>query len=109
MRRFPVPFDLEFEDKIIGGKLSIRQAIWLGIPILVGFVGMSSPSIYMHSVNGVNRLLWGKLILFLLEVLILAIVSCIFAFTKKKGLTLDKYIFKSIKYKLSRNVIKHYE
>jgi hypothetical protein len=106
MRRFPVPFDLlEFEDKIFGGYLSIRQAIWILSPIVIGFFIFMDASSYMKH----SQILWGSILLRLLLLLVAEIIGVIMSFGRKKNMAIDKYLLKSFRYHYSKNTIKHYE
>ncbi len=103
MRRFTVPFDIEFEDKIIGGKLSLRQVGWFTIPVIHIFWFFSKLS---SNISNISIL---SLIINILICLILVSISCIFSFYKKNTLTYDKYLIKKFKFMIRRKDYKFYE
>lgn len=103
MRRFRVPFDIEFEDKIIGGRISLRQAAWFALPIMHIFSFLSKLGSNKGSITAVSLIL--NLFLFV----VLASVSAVFAFYKKNTLTYDKYIIKKIKFMMRRKDYKFYD
>lgn len=105
MRRFPVPFDLKFEDKIIGGFLSLREAAWIFTPSIIGMLSLLNPSSFIKD----GHIQGGKVVFKIVRILIYTGIGAAMALYKKHNLTLDKYLIKSIKHKFSKNSIKHYE
>lgn len=75
----PMPPDTQEKEKIIGGILTLPQGAWIGLPT-VGFAGISL------SLMGVL----GKLIFVLVPVGFG--LGCLFAFKKKLGYSLFKYM-----------------
>lgn len=106
MRKFVVPFDMDFEDKIIGGKYSLRQAGWLIVPILLGFIFFRSKDVF---INEKGQILWISIFFKIIFLIILALLSLILAFYQKNHINFDKYLIKSLKFKLRKKVFKHYE
>ncbi|GKX32310.1 hypothetical protein SH1V18_47900 [Vallitalea longa] len=89
MRYFTTPFDQETPDKVVGGKLTAKQLVCYSPVIFMVFIITSSSEFV--------------LIKFLIEfaiTVILLILGSIFAFVKKDGDELDKYLIKLIKFKL---------
>lgn len=110
MTNYKIPFDLSYEDKIIGGKLSIRQAIWFAVPVLLLLLSMQKTTIFMIKLpNGEEVLNWGFILTFTFVELILLIIASVFSFIKINGVYLDSYLIGLIKFKLRRKVIKNDE
>lgn len=105
MRRFTVPFDMDFEDKIIGGKYSLRQAGWLMIPIIYGLFSFSNKNSFIR--NG--RFSWTVVIFKIFILAILGFIAAIFAFYKKHETNYDKYILKLLKFTFRKKTFKPYE
>lgn len=94
MQIYNVPFNFRHEEKIFGGYVSLRQAIYL-------ILGASTLSIFL--VPNLNTFV--KLVFFL----IVATIFSLFAFLKIDGTNADKYfiyilrfIFKKKKYILEK-------
>lgn len=110
MTNYKIPFDLSYEDKIIGGKLSIRQALWFLIPVLLLLLSMQKTTIFMTKLpNGEEVLNWGFIFIFAFMELILMIIASVFSFTKVNGVYLDSYLMGLIKFKFRRKIIKNDE
>lgn len=109
MRRFPVPFDLDFEDKIVGGKFSMRQALWIFAPVFFGIFTFTNPARFSVTVDGQSVIIWSKILLRLIEILVFSVIGVIMAFYKKHDISIDKYILKCIKYELDKRSVKFYE
>lgn len=86
MKFYKIPFDIKHEEKVFGGYLSIRQALYLLLIIL-------SAGIFLLPIQT-----WIKITIFL----ILTIIFLSFAFVKVKETKLDRYAVSIIKY-LFRN------
>ena len=106
MRNFRIPYNLNFEDKIIGGKLSIRQAMWYGMPVGLLMLSMQSQSFYMNK-NGTVKV--DNIVLMFFIELILTTIATIFSFVKVNKVTIGQYIFLKIRFMFRKKVIKHYE
>ncbi|AQM58635.1 MAG: PrgI family protein [bacterium] len=110
MTNYKIPFDLSYEDKIIGGKLSIRQALWFAIPVGLILFSMQRTTIFMTKLpNGENVLNFGFIAAFIFVEAILMIIASIFSFTKVNGIYLDSYLMGLIKFKCRRKIIKNDE
>lgn len=109
MRRFTVPFDLNIEDKIIGGYLSLRQFFWLAIPgtdLITSFTVFKG---YLKNENGIIRVSCFGVTFRILLFLFLLAISFIMAFVKIHEIQADKYFFKSIKFKFRKKSFKFNE
>ncbi|MEG0296738.1 MAG: PrgI family protein [Clostridium sp.] len=109
MTNYQIPFDLSFEDKIIGGKLSLRQAIWLIVPIGIFMVGIQNPDNFYTITENSRVLNITAITMFILFELILFTIASCFSFITVNGMSLDNYLYKVIKYNLNKNKVKHYE
>lgn len=95
---------MESEDKIIGGYISIRQFLWLMIPVitLIGSFVLNKNYI-VRTDKGINisviNIAW-RIILFIL----LLVNSIIMAFIKIKGENSDIYLINRIKYSVRSHV-----
>jgi len=86
MRMYPVPLDLMKEDKIFGGKLSLRQFIILVIGIGLGIAVFIEMYKYFNiRIAAIPAVLFGLLGLW-------------GANFDKDGMTLDKYISYSVQF-----------
>jgi len=88
MRIYPMPLELDKEDKIFGGKFSLRQAI-------IFLVGMGlAMAVFIETYRFFNIVFSATI----------AAVIGVFAFFaanfNKDGMTLDKYIIHFISYML---------
>ncbi len=109
MTNYQIPFDLSFEDKIIGGKLSLRQAIWMIVPIGIFMIAIQNPDTFYITTENSRVLNITVITIFILfEMFLFTIASC-FSFISVNGMTLDNYLYKMVKYNLNKNKIKHYE
>ncbi|MCC0648286.1 PrgI family mobile element protein [Clostridioides sp. ZZV15-6598] len=110
MTNFQIPFDLSFEDKIIGGKLSLRQAIWFSVPVGFFMMIIQRPQLFVNYLeNGATTVNFlNILMIFFFEVFMLAISST-FSFVRINGLYLDSYVLLRVKFLFRKKVIKHYE
>ncbi|ARC83107.1 prgI family protein [Clostridium argentinense CDC 2741] len=105
MRRFTVPFDIDFEDKIIGGKYSLRQAGWLILPIFYAFFSFSNKNSFIRNGN----IIWISVIFKIFIIGLLGFVAIIFAFHKKNQINYDKYLLKLFKFTCRKKIFKSYE
>ena len=104
MREFAVPFDIKTEDKIIGGYISLRQAGWLFITIIVavglfainrGYLVKAEIGLHIDFVNLIIRfIIW----------LLVAVFFSMLAFLKIKELNFDEFLFRKIKYKIKKHI-----
>jgi len=101
MRMFGVPFDINEEDKLIGGYVSVRQAGWLAIPIIVLIVEFIADMSYITNMN---------ILVMLIKILILfvtVLIAGFMAFGSMDSMNADAYVFKMIKFKYRKKVIKY--
>ncbi len=103
MRMFGVPFDIDQEDKLIGGMLSLRQSMWIGIPIAALVWALVDTGGYL-SENGINGFV---LVIRIFMVIVVAVVAGFFAFGTMDGTNADKYILRMIKFKRKKKVVKY--
>ncbi|MCR3759359.1 PrgI family protein [Clostridium felsineum] len=112
MRYFKVPFNINEEDKIIGGYISLRQFSWIILSVFLSallflanrsymtvtrVIG-HSPNITMHPINLTIRLVVAFLIV---------IFSALCAFYKVEDTyNFDKYLIKMIKFKMRNKTFK---
>lgn len=82
MRLYKIPFDIKHEEKVFGGYLSIRQALYLLLIIL-------SAGILLIPIQK-----WIRITAFL----ILAVIFLSFAFIKVNETRLDRYVANIIAY-----------
>lgn len=108
MRSFPVPFNIQSEDKIIGGYLSLRQFFWCAFPGLVFVL------LFFINRSYAQKTETGSLKIYFFSILIRAVISIAFAvfggfmaFKQFNEITADKYLLKSIKYKLRNHTVKY--
>lgn len=100
MRNYKIPFDFNFEDKIIGGKLSMRQAMWFAVPVVLFMGAIQFPGMLSS---------WKKIFVFAIIEIILFTIAILFSFINIEQISLDKYILLKIKFKLRKRRIKNYE
>lgn len=109
MTNFKVPFEVKFEDKIIGGLMTVRQAVWFILPLIIIGLLVEDHSLTTKIINGHKCMNWPVIIPLVLLAIILTIISIIFAFNKVEGENLDKYLFKKFKYTYTNTKIKYYK
>lgn len=89
MKVYRVPLQLEKEEKLFGGSITLRQMIYLIVG--VGFGAMIFAGFYrIHLVA--SLLAW----------VIFAVIACVFAFYKVKEVDIDKYLIMLVLFKLRR-------
>lgn len=82
MRLYKIPFDIKHEEKVFGGYLSIRQALYLLLTIL-------SAGILLIPIQK-----WIRITVFLF----FAVIFLSFAFIKVSETRLDRYVVNIITY-----------
>ncbi|NMB10433.1 MAG: PrgI family protein [Tissierellia bacterium] len=111
MRLFTVPFNIDNEDKIIGGYISIRQFFWLFIPIMFILYLFVINTGYLTKINTGNgfkiEVNHFKLVIRIIFSIISVIIGCILAFLKIDEVQSDKYFFNFIKFKSRKHIIKN--
>lgn len=97
MRSFKVPYGKILPDKIIYGRLTPKEAVYLGSIVLVFFFLFMMNVSYLE--NGINI---GSIILRIIVLLIYSPVALIFGFKKVDIYDLDEYLILKIKYKFRK-------
>jgi len=87
MRSFPVPIQLDDEERIIGGKLSLRQILYIITGLAVG--GASFGLVFLPVL--------ARLFLFF----IMNCFGLVFAFVKIHELRADQYLYLYLKWRRS--------
>ncbi len=95
MRSFKVPYGKILPDKIIYGRLTPKEAIYLGSIVLLFFF------LFMMNISYIEKGL-GSIILRVILLLIYSIFALILAFKKKDIYDLDEYLILKIKYKFRK-------
>lgn len=104
MRSFKIPYGKILPDKIVYGRFTIKQAIWLGsIIILLTYLFLFNTS-YVS-----DGLKVGLLIIRLIIAIIYAIFALIMAFKKVDIYDMDEYFILKLKYKIKKNKKIYYE
>jgi len=98
---------MQNEDKIIGGYISIRQLMWLLVPMVVFVKEFLIDRSYI--LNSVNEFQLNEFkVLFKSLYLIAAIVMGVtFAFVNLSGLKADKFFLKLLMFKSRKKIIKY--
>lgn len=113
MRYFQVPFNINEEDKIIGGYLSLRQFAWLLLATLVVILLFTLNISYIHvstDATGNSQLSFDYISLTIRLILGIAIVvlSTLCAFYKVEDTyNFDNYCIKMLKLKFKNNIFKY--
>ncbi|QSX05458.1 PrgI family protein [Sedimentibacter sp. zth1] len=95
MRSFKVPYGKILPDKIIYGRLTPKEAIFLGSIVLVFFF------LFMMDITYIEKGL-GNIILRIILLLIYSTIALVLAFKKKDIYDLDEYLILRIKYKFRK-------
>lgn len=112
MRGFTVPFNIDNEDKIIGGYVSLRQFFWLFIDFLLilylfvlnsHYLSKSSASSGFGLTITVDHF---SLIIRVLLAIFTTTASMLLAFFKIDEVNFDKYILMCLKYHLRKHILK---
>lgn len=108
VRQFPVPFDMQSEDKIIGGYLSLRQLFWVFIVPVITLISLLilNRSYILNTQSDVIKINVISLIIRIIIVVIVWIAGTILAFYKPNNISADKYLLKVILYKLRNHTVK---
>lgn len=108
MRTFGVPFNINKEDKFIGGVLSIRQALWLAIPIFVIIMlFVADRSYIIKNASGGISINALKIVFKLFTSFFVTIITIFLAFASMDGTKADTYTFKLFKFKMRKRTIKY--
>lgn len=105
MRSFVVPFDMQEEDKVIGGYISIRQFLWIAISLLPLIILTVINRGYIITQGEHITILKDSLVLRLVIGIICAVFGLIMAFIKKDGINIDTYLLLKFKYKTREKLI----
>lgn len=100
LRYFQIPYITKYEDKLLGGKLTLRQgAYYLGV-ILIAFWAFGNYQGYMYPRFNVGVFLFRVFL-----VVVSLIIATLFAFIKVREVYyLDKYLLKAIVYSLRKKI-----
>lgn len=93
MRYFKIPYGKKVEDKIIGGKLTHKQGLYIG-SIVVLFLFL-----FILNDNYINEGNIRAVVIKLFILITYSIPICILAFYKKDIYDLDEYFYMKIKFK----------
>lgn len=113
MRYFQVPFNINDEDKIIGGYMSLRQFGWIiaaGTIVALAFLGDRSYMIIHKSSAGPSSITFNYIGLTIRLIISIAtvILSALCAFLKVDDIyNFDSYLIKMIKFKFRNKVFKY--
>lgn len=89
MQVYQVPYNFEHEEKIFGGYVSLRQAIYL-------ILGVTSVGLFFLPIFNVTL----KIIMFLMS----AGICSVFAFLKTDGINADKYFIYIFRFLVKRKI-----
>ena len=109
MRNFGVPFGINKEDKIIGGVVSIRQAMWLAIPLITVIALFIVDRTYITKVAGETVIDPLKIAIKLVITLVIGMITLFLAFGTMDGASADKYTGRLIKYKMRKKKVTYNE
>ncbi len=102
MRSFPIPFDINTEEKIVGGYLTLKQTIHLVLTIImvltILFIPIGGSLTEMIAGNGSNIAIIIKII----TCVIVSIIGILFMYFKPHGMSFSKYLIVKIQY-INRN------
>lgn len=93
MRYFKIPYGKKVEDKIIGGKLTQKQGLYLG-SIVVLFLFL-----FILNDNYIDEGNTRAVVIKLIVLITYSIPICILAFYKKDIYDLDEYLYMKIRFK----------
>ena len=108
-RDFSVPYVVEFEDKIIGGKYTLRQALWVSpalFYVLTSIMGISNQMSATNAPLDIN-----KLTVQIIIAMFLFVIGYVAGFIKhsETNTYYDKYIMKKINFSLRRRKVRYYD
>lgn len=110
MRSFKIPFNIQAEDKVIGGYLSIRQLLWLfvGLGVVLALFVMDRGYL-QYNKQGQMTVSALQVVIRLMIALVFVVLSIYMAFVRMREMNADKYTFKMLRYKCRNNLIKYDE
>ena len=94
MRNFKVPYGKILPDKIIYGRFTPKEAVFLGSIVLVFFLLFLANVSYLK--DGINLI---SILVKIIVLLIYSIISLVLAFKKKDIYDMDEYLILKFKYK----------
>jgi Fe2+ transport system protein B len=106
---FTVPYNIDSEDKIIGGYLSLRQFAWIVLAVFIILLLFILNTGYMSrtTVGGDVSFNFLSFAVRIIIAIPFSIFCMIMAFIRKAGISADKFLFKCVMYKLRNHVIKN--
>lgn len=113
MRYFQVPFNINDEDKIIGGYMSLRQFGWIiaaGTVVALAFLGDRSYMTIHRSHTGSSSITFNYigLTIRLIVSIIVVVFAALCAFLKVDDTyNFDSYLIKMFRFKFRNKVFKY--
>jgi hypothetical protein len=104
---FQIPFELQTEDKIFGGLLSIRQLAWCALPLVVLVQQFFIDRGYLYNEYGEMQIDTGAIFGKILLMMGAACIGIYMSFIKMGGLNADKYTFKMLKYRVRKRKFRY--
>ncbi len=108
MTQYNIPFDMKFEDKILGGKLTLKQFAYYVPALILGGMLITHSSAFAKKAGTIN-IDFGLLIYYIVIEIILLLIATVFAFTKVNGDSLAGYLIKKLRFLLRKRVIRFYK
>lgn len=98
MRSFSVPFDLNTEEKIVGGYFTLKQTIYMVITAIAILSLLLSPLF-----GSLAEIVQGKvggilIVLKIVAVVVIAIIGIFFMYLNPHGMSFAKYLIIRVKY-----------
>ncbi|HOJ09755.1 MAG TPA: PrgI family protein [Clostridiales bacterium] len=102
MRSFPIPFDINTEEKIVGGYLTLKQTIYLVLTVVMVLI-----ILFVPIGGGLAEMIAGKassiaIIIKIIMCVAVSIIGVLFMFLKPHGMSFLKYLTVKIQY-IDRN------
>lgn len=109
MTYFTVPYNIDSEDKIIGGYVSLRQFVWIVLAFFIALMLfiLNTGYISRTTVGGAVCMNFLSFALRLIIVIPFSITCALMAFMSKSGISLDRHVLRCIMYNLRNHVIKN--
>ena len=108
-RDFSVPYVVEFEDKIIGGKYTLRQALWMSPALFYSITAIMGISTRMSDSNTPMDV--SALTVQIIIAMTLFTIGYIAGFIKhsKTNTYYDKYLKKKLAFTLRKRKVRYYD
>jgi len=108
-RDFSVPYVVAFEDKIIGGKYTLRQALWMSPALFYAITAIMGISTKMSESNAPLDV--SKLTVQIIISMLLFTIGYIAGFIKhsKTNTYYDKYFMKKMAFSLRKRKVRYYD